>query len=234
MRSQAASVILIALLDLAESLLYFVLHTYIAPYNVNLSGCRLYARWFDDAQGHFPLCILNDAWTPLPALISSSALASLFLPVIAISTTLSTISFGTQTTPSSSATIQSPVSTLTAGNASEPCGSITSGTFTADGRTKGDWPKVECPRANTGKPAARCSSTSLHRPDITTPTASRACAPAVMRPPQTAFFTPVPVLTSNEPSCAVRQSKKEGERKKGHGNWSQFERSEIERTTGTN
>ena len=98
------------------------------------------------------------------------------------------------TTPSWSAIIQSPGFTSVGGNAlSSPTSScvIRNGTLTADGRVKGDCPTVECPRAKTGNRALRCSERSLHRPEMTTPNAPRACAPAVMSPPHTAFFASV-------------------------------------------
>ena len=68
------------------------------------------------------------------------------------------------------------------------CGRMVRGTLTSDGRVKGDCPKVEWPLAKTGNPALRCSAKSLHRPEMTTPIAPRALAPAVINPPHTAFF----------------------------------------------
>ncbi|KAJ3891077.1 DNA/RNA polymerase [Lentinula edodes] len=59
------------------------------------------------------------------------------------SVTIISSSFGTQTTPSSSATIQSPGLTVVEGNVVSPLGTSSRGTFIADGRVKGDWPTVE-------------------------------------------------------------------------------------------
>src|SRR5271168_302139 len=92
------------------------------------------------------------------------------LPFVANSMTCDSKSCGIQTTPSSSATIQSPGSIVTAGNAVPgPCADIVNGTLTAAGWVKEDWPRVECPRENTGNPKVRCSAISLQRPEITTP-----------------------------------------------------------------
>ncbi|KAH7874546.1 uncharacterized protein C8R40DRAFT_1272652 [Lentinula edodes] len=59
------------------------------------------------------------------------------------SVTIISSSFGTHTTPSSSATIQSPGLTVVEGNVVSPLGTSSRGTFIADGRVKGDWPTVE-------------------------------------------------------------------------------------------
>ena len=150
---------------------------------------------------HFPRCFLKDACTPKPALISSRHRLSTSLPRAANATTCSSQPRGTHTTPSWSATMQSPGLTVTAGNSeppspAPPTGEMMIGTFTSDGLVKGDWPSVEWPLAKTGKPAARCSAISLQRPEMMTPWTERACAPAVIRPPQTALLASVEICSA--------------------------------------